>query len=98
MSAVSAGYAGWLEDLVQSGRDIYDGKLSDDVSWLLVATPTLVDPGRAEHNHHTVKLLTHTVYDLPQVGAIGWNSFKEEFTDKLLEKEDSVLVLQMMLF
>ena len=86
VSAVSAGYAGWLEDLVQSGRDIYDGKLSDDVSWLLVATPTLVDPERALDNHHTVKLLTHTVYDLPQVGAIGWNSFKEEFTDKLLEK------------
>ena len=85
-SAVSAGYAGWLEDLVQSGRDIYDGKLSDDVSWLLVATPTLVDPSRAPEGHHTVKFLTHTVYDLPETGPSGWASYKEEFANKLIEK------------
>ena len=85
-SAVSAGYAGWLNDLVQSGRDIYDGNLSSDVSWLLVATPTLVDPDRAPNGNHTVKLLTHTVYDLPGAGANGWSSFKEEFTNNLIKK------------
>ena len=71
---------------MQSGRDIYDGKLSDDVSWLLVATPTLVDPSRAPEGHHTVKFLTHTVYDLPETGPSGWASYKEEFANKLIEK------------
>ena len=85
-SAVSAGYAGWLSDLVQSGRDIYDGNLSSDISWLLVATPTLVDPDRAPNGNHTVKFLTHTIYDLPGSGANGWSSFKEEFTDRLIKK------------
>ncbi|NNE89756.1 MAG: NAD(P)/FAD-dependent oxidoreductase [Silicimonas sp.] len=85
VTAVSAGYAGWLEDLVQSGRDIYDGRLSKDVNWLLVATPTLADPGRAPEGHHTVKFLTHTIYDLPQEGPGGWKTRKEVFTDRLIE-------------
>lgn len=84
-TAVSAGYAGWLEDLVRSGRDIYDGRLSDEVDWLLVATPSLVDPGRAPEGHHTVKFLTHTVYDLPGTGPSGWAEHKEAFTDRLIE-------------
>lgn len=83
--AVSAGYAGWLEDLVQSGRDIYDKRLSDRIAWLLVATPTLADPGRAPDGHHTVKFLTHTIYDLPGTGAAGWSDRKEAFTDRLIE-------------
>jgi len=85
-TAVSAGYAGWLEELVRSGRDIYDGILSDDVAWLLVATPTLVDPSRAPAGHHTVKFLTHTVYDLPGEGPQGWEDRKEAFADKLIGK------------
>ena len=85
-SAVSAGIAGWFEDLIQSGRDIYDRRMSDDVSWLLVATPTLVDPSRAPEGHHTVKLLTHTVYDLPDLGPAGWERRKEAFANKLLGK------------
>ena len=82
--AVSAGYAGWIEDLVQSGRNIYDGRFSDDIAWLLVATPSLVDPGRAPAGHHTVKLLTHTIYDLPGEGPAGWAARKEAYTDRLL--------------
>lgn len=84
VTAVSAGYAGWFEDLVQSGRDIYDRRVPDDVSWLLVATPTLADPGRAPEGYHTVKFLTHTVYDLPGEGPAGWASRKEAFTDRLI--------------
>ena len=84
-TAVSAGYAGWLENLVQSGRDIYDKRLSEEVAWLLVATPTLVDPSRAPEGHHTVKFLTHTIYDLPGVGPAGWADRKEAFADKLIE-------------
>lgn len=85
-TAVSAGYGGWLEDLVQSGRDIYDGQLSKDINWLLVATPSLVDPQRAPEGHHTVKFLTHTVYDLPGVGAAGWAARKEAFANRHIEK------------
>ena len=83
-SAVSAGYAGWLEDLVRSGRDIYDGRLSEEIAWLLVATPTLADPSRAPNGHHTVKFLTHTVYDLPGTGPDGWEARKEAFADRLI--------------
>ena len=78
--------SGWLEDLVQSGRDIYDGKLSDDVSWLLVATPTLVDPSRAPEGHHTVKFLTHWYTIYRKLVHRGWASYKEEFANKLIEK------------
>lgn len=83
-TAVSAGYAGWLEDLVQSGRNIYDGRFSDDIAWLLVATPSLADAGRAPDGHHTVKFLTHTVYDLPGEGPEGWDARKEAFADRLI--------------
>ena len=51
-----------------------------------MATPTLVDPSRAPEGHHTVKFLTHTVYDLPKTGSLGWASYKEEFANKLIEK------------
>ena len=85
-TAVSAGYAGWIDDLVQSGRDIYDGRMSDDVSWLLAATPSLVDPDRAPAGHHTVKLLTHTTYDLAGVGPAGWADCKDAFAQKHIEK------------
>ena len=84
-TAVSAGYAGWIEDLVQSGRNIQDGRFSDAIAWLLVATPSLADPGRAPDRHHTVKFLTHTIYDLPGEGASGWAGRKEAFTDRLIE-------------
>jgi phytoene dehydrogenase-like protein len=85
VTAVSAGYAGWLDDLVRSGRDIYDGVLSKDVQWLLAATPSLVDPGRAPDGHQTLKLLTPTIYDLPGTGPAGWHSTKEAFADKLVQ-------------
>ena len=84
-TAVSAGYAGWFEDLIQSGRNIYDGRFSDEVAWLLIATPSLADPGRAPAGHHTVKFLTHTIYDLPGEGPAGWAGRKEAFTDRLIE-------------
>ena len=52
----------------------------------MVATPSLVDPKRAPDGHHTVKFLTHTIYDLPGVGPAGWEARKEAFTDKLIDK------------
>ena len=55
-AAVSAGVAGWPEEVLQAGRDLRDGKFLRG-RWLLVATPTLVDPSRAPAGRHTVKLL-----------------------------------------
>lgn len=61
VSAVSAGYAGWPEDMLDHARIAYDGQWQDRIGFLLVATPTLVDRSRVPvPGHHTVKLL-HTV-------------------------------------
>jgi phytoene dehydrogenase-like protein len=55
-TAVSAGVVGWPEDVLQAGRDLRAGGFLR-ARWLLVATPTLVDPSRAPTGQHTVKLL-----------------------------------------
>src|SRR3954451_2696169 len=55
-TAVSAGVVGWPEDVLQAGRDLRAGGFLAG-RWLLVATPTLVDPSRAPAGQHTVKLL-----------------------------------------
>jgi phytoene dehydrogenase-like protein len=55
-TAVSAGVVGWPEEVLQAGRDLRAGGFLDG-RWLLVATPTLVDPSRAPEGQHTVKLL-----------------------------------------
>ena len=47
-AAVSAGTVGWPEEVLELGRAVRDGRPYDNgVPWLLVATPTLVDPDRA---------------------------------------------------
>lgn len=56
-TAVSAGVVGWPEDVLAAGRDVREGRLLH-ARWMLIATPTLVDPSRAPDGHHTVKLLT----------------------------------------
>jgi phytoene dehydrogenase-like protein len=55
-TAVSAGVVGWPHDVLQAGRDLRAGGFLRG-RWLLVATPTLVDPSRAPEGQHTVKLL-----------------------------------------
>lgn len=74
--AVSAGTVGWPEDVLRLGFDLRHGRFVPEVPWLLVATPTLVDPGRAPPGHHTVKLLSHQVYALPE-GPRAWHHAKE---------------------
>src|SRR5262249_14292468 len=46
-TAVSAGLAGWPEDMMQLSADLRAGRFLAGPAWVLVATPTLVDPGRA---------------------------------------------------
>jgi phytoene dehydrogenase-like protein len=55
--SVSAGLAGWPEDLVQIARDVETGRMQFG-KWLLCGTPTIVDPSRAPSGHHTLKVLT----------------------------------------
>ncbi len=84
-TAVSAGLAGWPEDVIQMGADLRAGRFMPDPAWLLVATPTLVDPGRAPAGQHTVKLLSPQVYELPE-GAGGWETVKHEHSRRTLER------------
>ena len=83
-SAVSAGTAGWPEEVIRCGRDIKDGRPVEGVPWLLVATPTLADPSRAPAGRHTVKLLSPQAWETPE-GAGGWDAYKEEVALRQLE-------------
>lgn len=76
-TAVSAGTVGWPEDVVELSQKLRTGRFVDNVPWLLVATPTLVDPGRAPAGGHTVKLLSQQVYELPE-GMPDWDTAKEQ--------------------
>ena len=83
VTAVSAGTVGWPEDVVQLGQDLRAGRFVSNVPWLLVATPTLVDPGRAPAGKHTVKVLSHQVYELP-AGMPDWEQVKAEHAARQL--------------
>jgi phytoene dehydrogenase-like protein len=84
VTAVSAGTAGWPEDVLQLSADLRAGRFISAVPWLLVATPTLVDPGRAPAGMHTVKLLSQQCYELPP-GLPGWDTVKEQHASRQLE-------------
>ena len=75
-TAVSAGLAGWPEDVIQLGADLRAGRFISEPPWMLVATPTLADPGRAPAGQHTVKILTPQTYQLP-AGMGGWADVKD---------------------
>jgi phytoene dehydrogenase-like protein len=79
-TAVSAGVVGWPEDVLHAGRDVREGRLLH-ARWLLVATPTVVDPGRAPEGHHTVKLLTMCPWD-PGEGPEQWQELKHEVAEE----------------
>jgi len=79
-SAVSAGTVGWPEDVIRLGQDLRAGRFIEDVPWLLVATPTLADLTRAPAGHHTVKLLSQNIYDLPD-----WDTVKIEHAKRQLD-------------
>jgi phytoene dehydrogenase-like protein len=85
LAAVSAGTVGWPEEVLELGRAIRDGRpYEHGVPWLLVATPTLVDPDRAPEGHHTVKLLSPQPWDLPD-GVASWDDHKETVFRRQLE-------------
>jgi phytoene dehydrogenase-like protein len=81
-SAVSAGIAGWPEDFIAHQRALRDGRYQDEVAWLLVATPTLVDPSRAPEGRHTVKLLSAQ----PWLEGDRWEELKHRQAQRQLDR------------
>lgn len=81
-SAVSAGLAGWPQDVIDFGRALRDGRWSEAPQWVLVATPTLADPSRAPEGRHTVKLLAPQSY--------GFAERREEHVAGLMRRVQAV--------
>jgi phytoene dehydrogenase-like protein len=81
-SAVSAGLAGWPQDVIDFGRALRDGRWVEDPQWVLVATPTLADPSRAPAGHHTVKFLAPQSY--------GFEDRRERHADRLMRRVQAV--------
>jgi phytoene dehydrogenase-like protein len=77
-SAVSAGLAGWPQQVIDDSRTLRDGRWVDDPAWVLIATPTLVDAARAPQGRHTVKLLAAQAYGFP--------GRKDAQADRLVER------------
>jgi phytoene dehydrogenase-like protein len=65
-------------------REMRDGRFVPETPWLLVATPTLVDPSRAPDGHHTVKLITPQGSS-PPPGFAGWPEAREAYARTLLD-------------
>jgi phytoene dehydrogenase-like protein len=81
-AAVSAGLAGWPEEMIQMGADLRAGRYLADPPWVLVATPTLADPGRAPAGCHTVKVLSPQAYRVRG----GWDAVKEQHARRVLHR------------
>jgi phytoene dehydrogenase-like protein len=82
-SAVSAGIVGWAEDVIAASRTMASGDVVEPVPWMLIATPTLVDPDRAPNGHHTVKLLGPQGWRLPN--GESWDSARQRTARARLE-------------
>jgi phytoene dehydrogenase-like protein len=83
-SAVSAGMVGWPEDVIRAGRDAKEGRPMHEPDWVLVATPSLVDPSRTPGDEHTVKFLVPQPYD-PGGGPERWAELKLEIAAEMRE-------------
>jgi phytoene dehydrogenase-like protein len=84
LEVVSAGPAPWAEDVIEFGRGLRQGRLHRPGTFLLFATPTIVDPSRAPEGHHTVKILSLAPYEAPD--DLGdWETGKELLADEHLK-------------
>jgi phytoene dehydrogenase-like protein len=83
LEPVSAGPAPWIEDVIEFGRALRQGRLHRPGMFLLFATPTIVDPSRAPEGRHTVKILSLAPYDVPQ--DLGdWETGKDTLAEEHL--------------
>lgn len=84
VTAVSAGLAGWPQDMIDACRAMRDQRFFEESPFVLVATPTLVDMSRSVDGLHTVKLLSAQTYELPE--GRSWADEKVKVTDRFLER------------
>ncbi|HET8976947.1 MAG TPA: NAD(P)/FAD-dependent oxidoreductase [Solirubrobacteraceae bacterium] len=85
LECVSAGVAGWPQDILRMGRDVREGRLVRDGAWLLFPAPTVADPSRAPDGCHTVKILGMQPYSPVGVAAAdpaaAWAQLRSEIAD-----------------
>jgi len=81
-SAVSAGWAAWPEDVIEFARGVRQGRIHEPGTFLLFATPTLVDRSRAPEGGHTVKILSMAPYECPNG---DWDGYKDELAASHLD-------------
>lgn len=85
-AVVAAATVGWAEDLLDAGHALRMGRFLDDPPWLLVATPSVIDPSRVPiEGHHVVKLLHQASWALPD-GVESWDEFKAGFAARQLTR------------
>lgn len=85
-SAVSAGIAGSLDDIAANTRAVSEGHFASEDPWLLVATPTLVDPGRTPDGSHTVKFVSMNAYAPDDRGPEAWDEIKNRRMEQQLQQ------------
>jgi phytoene dehydrogenase-like protein len=101
-TAVSAGLAAWPHEVIEYGRALRDGRYVEDPAWLLVATPTLIDPSRAPEGRHTVKFLSAQSYGFPErkveqadrqlarVGAVAPGFTRDVILERLVKAPEDI--------
>ncbi len=77
VAAVSAGPAPWPEDVLEFGRGLRERRLHRPGTFLLFATPTLVDETRAPEGGHTLKILSLAPYECPDDLGGDWATGKD---------------------
>jgi phytoene dehydrogenase-like protein len=78
LPVVSAGTVGWPEDVMRLGREVRQGKLQTDGSWVLFACPSIADPTRVpEGGGQTLKILLPQPY-APDGDPARWEEAKDE--------------------
>jgi phytoene dehydrogenase-like protein len=77
IAAVSAGTAPWPEDVLEFGRGLRQGRIHRAGTFLLFATPTLVDHTRAPDGGHTLKILSLAPYECPEDLGGDWATGKD---------------------
>jgi phytoene dehydrogenase-like protein len=82
-TSVSAGIVDWPDRFLAMLRQVNDDVAFDDVPFLLVATPTLVDTSRTVDGLHTVKMLSAVSYD-PGPGR-AWETHKYRVAERYLD-------------
>lgn len=77
VEAVSAGSAPWAEDVIEFGRGLREGRLHRPGTFLLFATPTIIDPSRAPVDRHTVKILSWATWEVPDDLGSSWDEGRD---------------------